>query len=233
MGADLKLIRLLRNETGASLADCKKAVMEAVGDLEQARQIAVRLQAARAVEDEAKQKNKQTKAQDAKVNAEKEHRAQAVAEARRRYEENEVLAAVAAAAALAELDRRITKLQGDPACADLTAPVMLVEAYAVGYKTSAGRMEGRVVRAMRCRGLAEAQGRLCDPELRWSWDHDVCFDENEQSMDSRADLEWWDIHGDDHSVWYRSAPDGSHTFPDLEGNFALLDEQEVKFLMMQ
>ena len=136
------------------------------------------------------------------------------------------------AAAAQRLEAEIASLERNPVDAHFVAPITLIESYDTGYKSSAGRLEGRVIRGMACRGLFEAQVRLYDNELSWAWDFEQNLDADGLEMDARTDLEWWEWHGSGDSTWYRDDPEGSLTFTGVVGTFRQLEEHERKYLLM-
>ena len=232
----IKDIKWLRSETGASLADCKKALTESGDDLEKARDLAVKMSRIRAEADEGLVLKKQAEMEERAQRRQEVSRQRAQQEAERRNAEQKARQAELEA----ELDARIARVRkADADLADpeaqlgvgrLTDSIVIVESYEVGYKSSAGRFQGRVIRAMSCRGLIEAQERLSGSGLQWEWDHEQCYDQNGQAMSTRTDLEWWDVHGDGDSEWFRDDVNGGHRFEGIEGFFTPMDELEVQFI---
>ena len=226
----LDSIRFLRGQTGASLSDCKEALRQTDGNQDAALGVLQKLMESREANEATLVAKKRNAVEQAREDAAELKRQQAIAKQQKHREDREARIA----AAEQRLEDDIAKLKQDPADAQFIAPLTLIETYDTGYKCSAGRLEGRVIRGMSCRGLFEAQTRLADTDLSWSWtwDFEQNLDEDGQEMDSRTDLEWWEWHGSGDSTWYRDDSEGTCTFSGVEGTFRQLEEHEKKYLLM-
>ena len=147
----IKDIKWLRSETGASLTDCKKALNEAGTDLEKAREIAMQLQSLRAEADDALAERKQTEMEMASSVRKQAQRKQAQHQAALRRAEQEAKWAKSAAqlnARIEQINQSKEELTNEEAQIDrpnLTRTMTIVQTLEVGYKSSAGRFEGRIV----------------------------------------------------------------------------------------
>ena len=232
----IKDIKWVRSETGASLADCKKALEETDNDLEKARDLAIKLKYIRAEADEGLVLRKRAEMEEREQIRQEEARQHAQQEAERRNAEQQARLAELEAeldariARVRKADADLTEIEAQIGVGKLTDSMVIVESYEVGYKSSAGRFQGRVIRAMSCRGLIEAQERLSGVGLQWDWDYDQCYDQNGQAMSTRTDLEWWDFHGDGDSEWYRDDVNGGHRFEGIEHCLSPMTELEIQFV---
>ena len=231
-------LKQLMNETGASMGTCKQALEEAGGDVSKARAIAQDLQAARTRPDEALSNEKEeTFRQPAPAQSAED--AEAAERARQaRDAQLEARQAEAQAALTQRIDDyahgavSLTDQEAQLGLQALTGPIVFVETYGCGYKSSMGRLDGHVIRSMPCRGFVEARARLAElPGLLWVWEQDDCYDSEGQNMNSRMDLDWWDQHGADDSSWYRDDPDGPRSFVGIDGRFRPLTEEEAAYLV--